>query len=249
MIKLSIIIPCYNSGHHIVQNINKLKKKIRKFNIFSEIILVDDGSKDNTLKQLIIAKKKFKNIKILKNKKNIGKSFSLIKGIKKSKFKQLLIYDSDLPYFNDLNKILKNLKKYDLIFIDRKSKNSKLKSKKLSLYQISRLIVGKLVCFIINLINLSNSNQDTQAGLKAFNKPRNFNKIKFVSKKFFFDAEIMILFHINNKKILSIPVTYEVPKESTIKIFSVKNFIYIFELLKVLLKYNLFKKINHESKF
>ena len=102
---------------------------------------------------------------------------------------------------------------------------------------------------MINLINLSNLNQDTQAGLKAFIKPKNFNKINFISKKFFFDAEIMLLFHLNKKKTLSVPVSYEVPTQSTIKIFSIKNFLYILELLQVLLKYNFLKKNNYESKF
>ena len=59
----------------------------------------------------------------------------------------------------------------------------------------------------------------------------------------------MLLFHVNKKKILSVPVLYSVPSESTIKIFSMKNFIYIFELLKILFKYNLLMKKFYESKF
>ena len=76
---------------------------------------------------------------------------------------------------------------------------------------------------------------DTQAGLKAFNKPKNFNKIKFLSKKFFFDAELMILFNRAGAKMTSVPLKYRIYKKSTIKIFKLENFLYLFELIKVIL--------------
>ena len=67
-------------------------------------------------------------------------------------------------------------------------------------------------------------------------------KIKFKSKKFFFDAEIMIIFYLLNKKMKYIPVEYSIPKDSTIKIFEFKNFLYLYELLKVIIYYKLVSK-------
>ena len=87
--------------------------------------------------------------------------------------------------------------------------------------------------FFINL-----KTKDTQSGLKGFEKPKNFNKIKFISKRFFFDLELLMIFQ--KKKIYpySIPVKFEIPSNSNIKIFDLKKNIEIInELTKIIKKY------------
>ena len=56
----------------------------------------------------------------------MGKSFSLIKAIKKTKNRAIVIWDCDLPYINRFNKIVLELKKYDLVLIDRNQKKVNL---------------------------------------------------------------------------------------------------------------------------
>ena len=75
--KLSVIIPCYNSEYYISNNLNKIYTFLKKKKLKSEIVCINDGSTDNTLLILKKLKKKF-NIKIINNKNNIGKSFSII---------------------------------------------------------------------------------------------------------------------------------------------------------------------------
>ena len=99
-----------------------------------------------------------------------------------------------------------------------------------------------------NFFCLNSNTGDTQAGLKAFIKPKKFREINFKSKKFFFDAEIMIIFYGLKKKMKYIPVKYSVPADSTIKIFELKNFIYIHELIKVIVFYK-FVNIKRYKKF
>ena len=236
---ISIIIPCYNYEKLLTQKYLKLKNIIKKIDNKFEIIFINDGSTDNTLKKLKLLRKKDKKIKILSNNVNQGKSFSLISGIKKSKYEKIIIYDCDLPYLNYFKRVVKNLNNYPFVYINRKSKESRLNSKLLNSYQIIRFLIGRLICLIINFTCLSLKTGDTQAGLKAFIKPKKFKKIKFLSKKFFFDAEIMIIFHGLNKKMKDIPIKYSVPKDSTIKIFEFKNFIYLYELFKVIIFYKL----------
>ena len=245
----SLIIPCYNYENLIVQKYKQLSIKLKKINQKHEIIFINDGSEDNTLKKLRSLKQKNRNIKILNNKSNVGKSFSLIAGIKKSKYEKIIIYDCDLPYLNYFEKIVKHLNSYSLVYINRKSKESRLDSRLLNPYQLSRFIIGRLMCFLINFFCLDLNTGDTQAGLKGFIKPKKFKNIIFKSKKFFFDAEIMIIFHNLNKKMKYIPVKYSVPKDSTIKIFEIKNLIYIYELLKVIIFYNIFNIKKFEKLF
>ena len=47
--KLSIIIPCYNESQVIVKNTETVKNYLTSHNIDYELILVNDGSKDNTM--------------------------------------------------------------------------------------------------------------------------------------------------------------------------------------------------------
>lgn len=245
---ISLIIPCYNYEKLITQKYIKIKNKIKKIDNKFEIIFVNDGSSDSTLKKLRLLKNKDKKIKILNNKINQGKSFSLIYGIKKSKYNKIIIYDCDLPYFKYFEKVVQNLNKYSFVYINRRSKNSKLNTKSLNSYQIARFLIGRLMCLILNLLCLDFNTGDTQAGLKGFIKPKKFKEINFKSKKFFFDAEIMIIFHILKKRMKFIPVKYSVPKDSSIKIFEFKNFIYIYELFKVILFYK-FRNIKNYEKF
>ena len=78
--RVSIIIPCFNCHRIINESILKLQKKLKKFKkVKYELIFIDDGSSDNTVK--VISNFISKNITLIKNHKNLGKSLSLIKGI------------------------------------------------------------------------------------------------------------------------------------------------------------------------
>ena len=235
---ISFIIPCLNCSDFIGHAIERLQKKLKKNNIVNyELILIDDGSTDNTSE--ILKKLSSKKIKILKNSKNIGKSASLIRGIKMSKKSKIVMIDCDFKY---LGLILKKLNKNEFIYINRKSKKSRLIGKDLNLYQISRFLIGRIICLVLNIFFFQSNVGDTQAGLKAFTKPKNFNKIKFVSKKFFLDAELMILFNRAKVSMLSIPVNYKIYTKSSIKILAFENFFYLFELSKIITSYYLSRK-------
>ena len=244
MFSVSFIVPCYNAEKFIVQNISKLQKKILSLKIRYEIILIDDGSNDGSCKKIKDYIKKNKFISLIENKRNQGKSFSVIKGIKKSKYNFIIMIDCDLPYFSSLNKIVFHLKnKADLVMINRRLKDSKLKKEKLNLYQISRYILGATIAFINKiLLNISVEGGDTQAGLKGFKKNNVLMKNKFISKKFFFDLELIHLFLKKKLKIISIKTNYFIPKKSSIKILNFKNNYSIFkELLLILILKNLSK--------
>ena len=139
MLAISFVIPCYNAETFILKNIIQLKKKILSLKVAYEIILVDDGSDDNTPNILKDITKKNKSINLIINKKNTGKSYSVLKGIKKSKYQHIIMIDCDLPYFQSLSKIVFYLKKnIDLVIVNRKLKESKLKKKQLNIYQLTR---------------------------------------------------------------------------------------------------------------
>lgn len=234
---LSVIIPSFNDENKIEKNIFRLLEKLKKLIIKFEIIIINDGSTDHTLRSLRNIKFTKENIKIINNKKNQGKSFSIKRGLKIARYNHIILIDSDLPYFNKLKKVIEKLKQnFDFVFINRRHNKSKIINKKLNFYQISRILIGFLVSLTVNLfLKLNIFGGDTQSGLKGFKKVKNFKKIKFISTKFFLDLEIMYIYNKLNMRFYSIPVRYKIDKKSSIKLFSIqKNFEILIELIKVI---------------
>jgi len=237
MKSVTLIIPTLNDEKIIEKKIYKLVKELKKKKIKFEILIVNDGSTDNTLEKIKNIISNNKSIKLINNKINLGKSFSVRKALRVARYNNIIISDSDLPYFEVFNKILIQLNKnYDFVFVNRRHKKSKLKSANLNFYQFSRYILGNLIGLIVKIVlNLNIDGRDTQAGLKGFKKIKQFKSLKFVSQKFFLDLEIMYYYKKYNKKFFSVPVRYAIPESSTIKIFSLrKNLIIFFELFNVI---------------
>ena len=234
---ISFIIPCYNCENYIKKNILRLYKKLKISKIKFEIILIDDFSSDKTYLRLNALRNKLPKLEVLINSKNVGKSFSQIRGIKICRYNYVILIDCDLPYFNSIPNIIKNLKKNDMVIINRRLFGSRLRKNKLNLYQLSRNFLGISINNFLRVwfkIKL----QDTQAGLKGFIKPKNFSKIKFVSKRVFFDLELILLFIFDKKKILSLKTTYDIATNSNFSFFNLKrNFETFFELIKICIYY------------
>jgi len=234
--KFTFLIPCYNSEKFIYKNSIRLIKKIKKTKISYNVIFINDASSDNTLNILKKIKAKHKNISIISYKKNLGKSAALKIGLKRCKTNIVVFYDCDLPYFSYLEKLIKLLiNGMQFVTIDRRSIKSKINKSKLNFYQIARYTISRIVNYIIATILIKNFKGDTQSGLKGFFLNNKFKKQKFISQKFFLDAEIIAYFCNENIKITSIPIKYEISKQSSIKIFNITNFIYILELLKIII--------------
>jgi len=234
--KFTFLIPCYNSEKFIYKNSIRLIKKIRKTKISYKLIFINDASSDNTLQELKKIKAKYRNISVISYKRNLGKSAALQIALKKCKTEIVVFYDCDLPYFSYLPKLIKLLtNNMQFVTIDRRSIKSKINKSKLNFYQIARYTISRIVNYIIAAILMKNFKGDTQSGLKGFYLTSEFKKQKFISQKFFLDAEIIAYFCNENIKITSIPIKYEISKQSSIKIFNITNFIYILELLKIIL--------------
>jgi len=86
--KISCIIPAYNEADRI----GNVLKVIQRHPLVDEVIVVNDGSKDHTDKVV----KKFKSVRLISYKKNRGKTFALLKGIKAARNSILMFIDSDL---------------------------------------------------------------------------------------------------------------------------------------------------------
>ena len=109
MKKVSIIVPAYNVENYIKDTINTLEEQTYK-NI--EIIIVDDGSTDNTLKISFDLSKKNKNIKVV-HQCNKGVSEARNIGLTHVKGDYILFLDSDDQFYADVFEVLeRNIHEY-----------------------------------------------------------------------------------------------------------------------------------------
>ena len=102
--KYSLIIPIYNEEN----TLDKLLTELQNFKNSVQIILVNDGSTDNS--KSILDKQKF--CKVIHNSENMGKGFSLINAVSMIKTQNIILMDGDceieLKIINDL------IKEYEL---------------------------------------------------------------------------------------------------------------------------------------
>ncbi|MFA5175694.1 MAG: dolichyl-phosphate beta-glucosyltransferase [Candidatus Nanoarchaeia archaeon] len=124
---LSIIVPVYNEEKRIQPFLPNLidfsKKNLKNY----EILLINDGSKDNTLNVLKELIKNNKTTKIISYNENKGKGYAIREGIFSSKGSKVMFIDADGSIMPDqIPNLVKELEHYDCVVGNRKDKNSKV---------------------------------------------------------------------------------------------------------------------------
>ena len=94
MYSISIIIPIYNEKENIDKLIYEINTVLNNQSFNYEIIIINDASEDLDEDDINFLSK-LKNTTIFSNKYNKGQSFSLIEGIKKSSYKNIVTIDGD----------------------------------------------------------------------------------------------------------------------------------------------------------
>lgn len=95
--KISVVIPCYNEQDNIEPVTNQLKLILQKYESY-ELIFIDDGSDDETLKAIKLVQQKNPQIKYLSLSRNFGQQNALKAGIDYSTGDCLISLDADLQH-------------------------------------------------------------------------------------------------------------------------------------------------------
>ncbi|OEF95532.1 hypothetical protein BHF71_04900 [Vulcanibacillus modesticaldus] len=89
---ISVIIPAFNEEDYI----DKTIEGVSKWQYPTEIIVIDDGSTDNTKEKLSVIETSLNNLKVYYSNKNQGKGKALIKGVKLARGEIIAFLDADL---------------------------------------------------------------------------------------------------------------------------------------------------------
>ncbi len=199
--KLSVIIPVYNEARFIDTVIKKVKSIKLPGEIAKEIIIINDGSTDNTSK-ILEQYSSDSAIKIFHQEKNMGKSSAVRLGLEKSMGDIILIQDADLEYDPDdypqlIGPIIK--KEASVVY------GSRFKGTIEYIPLINR-IANILSNMTVNIL-FHTEITDIHTCYKVF-KRNILKNIKITSKRFTFDTEVTVKILKLGYEIYEVPIRY-----------------------------------------
>lgn len=223
--KISVIIPCYNEEKTIIHLLEKVNIQKKNFNL--EIIISDDGSKDQTIELL----EKNKNLfdKLIVGEKNKGKGAALRKAIDHSTGEIIIFQDADLEYDpEDYKKLVEPFIKNqaDVVYGSRFMGSSAHR-----LIYYSHRIAN---FFITNLVNIfTNINfSDVETGYKVFRRST-LEKIVLKENSFGIEIELTMKMAKMKIKIFEVGISYNGRSYQEGKKITIKDgFIAIFLIFK-----------------
>tara|TARA_B100000989_G_scaffold11566_1_gene7904 strand:+ start:27288 stop:28163 length:876 start_codon:yes stop_codon:yes gene_type:complete len=230
---ISIILPSYNEAKSIESYISKLKDSLKDCDYKYEILIVDDGSTDNT--QEIV---KNLDITCIKHNINLGYGSALKTGIKNSKFETILISDLDESY--PTTHVPEIIKKY---FDSKKDNNTGFdmivgeRSGKYYNETVHKTIFRKILKFIVEWTTGTKIN-DINSGFRIFSKSTIIKFFPHLSNAFSFSTSSTLAYLLSNKIVTYIPIEYlKREGKSHVKLFrdSLRTLQYI---LQAILYYN-----------
>lgn len=156
--KISIVIPVYNSETIVSKTVDEILKETNKDNLNIEIILINDGSPDNSWSIIKHLAKTIKQVKAINLIKNFGQHNAVLCGFENATGDYIITMDDDLQnppseIIHLVNKVKEN-EDYDLVF-------GQFREKKHAGYR-------KLGTKLIGYLNE-----------KVFNKPKNITLTNF----------------------------------------------------------------------
>ncbi len=212
---ISIVIPCYNEEKRIAPTLNTLFSFLNHHQSINEyeVIIVDDGSRDNTLKVI----PSYPHLKIIPHKVNQGKGGAVRTGVLNAKYENILFMDSDLATpIEELNRLSPYLQQdYALVIASRNLPNSNILTKQPKYRQLA----GKTFPLLVRLLS-GLPYRDTQCGfklMKAGPGKEIFKRLTIL--RFAFDVEMLFIAKKLGYKTAEVPVTWIDQSGSTVHFF------------------------------
>ncbi|OIO96638.1 MAG: hypothetical protein AUJ92_05595 [Armatimonadetes bacterium CG2_30_59_28] len=200
---LSVILPAYNEGRYIAQSIVEAHHALSEFCSGFEVVVVNDGSSDDTQQQAEFAARRFSNVLVCANPTNLGKGFALREGFDSCKGDLVVFLDADLDIhprqIRPLIQIMQQTNA-DIVIGSKRHPQSVLD------YPLHRRVLSVGYFFLVKLL-FGLPIRDTQTGLKLF-RAQVLREVMptLVVKRFAFDLELLANAHRKGYCIAEAPV-------------------------------------------
>ena len=221
-IRLSIIIPAYNESERLPSTLKEIDKYLRNQNYGYEIIVSDDGSKDDTVQKTKEMMSSIPHLKVIDNKQNHGKGYVVRKGMLSAQGDYRIFDDADnSTSINQIEKMWPEFEKgYDVVIGSRIIKGAVIPVRQ----SLARRFVARIFYSLSHIICGLWHIHDTQCGFKAFTSKAAqdiFSRTKI--DRFAFDVETLVIAKKLGYKIKEIPVTWIEKSGGKVKFKSVFN--------------------------
>ena len=194
-----MVIPAFNEGRRLPPTLEKIQRYLQGRP--HEILVVDDGSRDDT-----VARAEAAGATVLSNEANRGKGYSVRRGMLQARGARRLMTDADLSTpIEELARLMAKMDEgYDVVIASRALPESNVEVRQPWYRENS----GRLFNFCVRLLALPGL-QDTQCGFKLF-RAEAAEKAFAPSRLdgFSFDVEALYLARKRGYRIAELPVTW-----------------------------------------
>jgi glycosyltransferase involved in cell wall biosynthesis len=203
VLKISIIMPAYDEGPRIYECIAETVRTMEELGLEHELIVVDDGSLDNTYEEARKAAARFPNVKVVRYAHNGGKGNALKHGFGYATGDLVAFLDADLDLHpRQINGFLELMEEQraDVVIGSKRHPLSKLD------YPLQRRILSTgYSLLVMALFRLPVT--DTQTGLKLF-KYEVLEEVfpRILVKRYAFDLEVLVNAHHRGYRIAEAPI-------------------------------------------
>ena len=203
---ISIVIPAYNESPRLGRTLDRILAFIQQNSWNSEVIVVDDGSKDGTGEIVERYTKQNAMVRLVSNAGNRGKGYSVRNGVLNAHGDVILFSDADLSSpIEEASKLIQAIDEGADIAIGSRWVRSELQTQRQSL---SRQALGRLFNGFLRAV-LGLNFKDTQCGFKAFR--HHAARALFPLQKiegWGFDPEILFLARKMGFSVAEVPVVW-----------------------------------------
>ena len=208
--KITVLMPAFNEGERIYDNIKETEKVFQEAGCRYELIVIDDGSSDDTYNQSLKAARENSHVQVLKLHENQGKGFALKSGFQKASGDLIIFLDADLDLHpSQIQSLLDVMRKTgaDVVTGSKRHADSTLN------YPLRRVVLSDFYAILLLLL-FRLPLRDTQTGLKIF-KAEVLKEIfpKILCKRYAFDVEILANTHHQGYKIVEAPIVLTFRRE------------------------------------
>ena len=210
---LSIVIPAYNEEKRLPDSLPKIINFVQLNQYEVEVMVVDDGSSDNTALVVKSFQKQVPFISLLQVEHG-GKGHAVRAGMLQAKGDYLFLCDSDLAMpIEEITRFLPPKRgDYDVAIASREIEGARRYNE-----PVHRHIMGRVFNFIVQLFIIRGI-QDTQAGFKCFKREAAHQIFSMQTiKGWGFDVEILFIANKLGLRIVEIPINWYYQTESKVR--------------------------------